>query len=356
MSRLAIANIECVDSQENYGRFICAPMEPGFGVTLGNALRRMMLGYLPGAAVTQVQIGSILHEFSTIPDVKEDTTEFLLNVKAIRLKALSDRPGKLILRQEGGGEVYARDIAPSVDFEIVNPDAYLATVNSDSAVFEVEFDVDLGTGYRVATSEDGMPIGTIPVDAVFTPIKKVNYNVKPMPTGEEGSRDMLEIEIWTDGTTTPEEAISEGARIVIEQMTPFLEYPQTSKLKSEEEQRRLQIPDEKFNMPVEQLDLSVRTMNCLRRAGIATVGELISKGERELLSLRNFGQKSKIELEEKLTAIDLTLTPADEDDESVLEDGEVAADAETGDDAGDAAADAETEAEAGDDTEKQDEA
>jgi len=322
LSRLVIANIECVDSQENYGRFDCAPMEHGFGVTLGNALRRVMLGYLPGAAVTQVQIGSILHEFSTIPDVKEDTIEFLLNVKAIRLNALSDRPGKLMLRKEGAGEVYARDIAPSIDFEIINPDCYLATVNSDTAVFEVEFDVDLGTGYHTATSEDGMPIGTIPVDAVFTPIRKVNFNVKALPTVDGESRDLLQIEVWTDGTITPEEAISEGARVIIEQMTPFLEYPQTSKLKSEEEQRRLQIPDEKFNMPVEQLDLSVRTMNCLRRAGIATVGELISKGERELLSLRNFGQKSKIELEEKLGLIDLTLTYGDDDDEDGFGDDE----------------------------------
>ncbi len=315
MSRLVIASIECVDSQENYGRFVCAPLERGFGVTLGNVLRRVLLGHLPGAAVTHVQMGPILHEFSTIPDVKEDTIEFLLNIKSLRLKALNKRPGKLNLRKEGAGEVYASDITPSADFEIINPDLYLATVNGAEAVFEVEFDVGLGEGYRPAESSDGLPVGTIPVDAVFTPVHKVNFNVKPIRTGEDITRDQLEIEVWTNGSITPTNAISESARTVMDQLNPFLEYPQTSRMKTEEEQRRLQIPDEKYNMPVEQLDLSVRTMNCLRRAGITTVGELIGKGEKELLSLRNFGLKSKVELQERLETIGLTLTPADEDEE-----------------------------------------
>lgn len=309
MSLLAVANIECVDERENYGRFIAEPIEKGFGTTLGNTLRRVLLGYLPGAAVTQVRIENILHEFSTIADVKEDTIDFLLNVKALRIKALSDRPGKLTLIKEGEGKVYASDITPTADFEIINPDLYLATVNSPDATLEVEFDVNLGVGYQPAESSDEMPLGTIPVDAIFTPMRKVNFEVKPFHIGQEVTRESLQIEIWTDGTITPNDAISRSAQILIDQLNPFVEYPQVSRTKGEEDQRRLQIPDEQYNMAVEQLDLSVRTMNCLRRASIATVGELISKGEKELLSLRNFGLKSKQELEEKLAVIGLSLYP-----------------------------------------------
>jgi DNA-directed RNA polymerase subunit alpha len=314
-----VAKIECVDSRENYGRFIAEPLEKGLGITLGNALRRVLLGYLTGAAITRVNIESILHEFSTIPHIKEDTIEFLLNVKTVRLKALSERPGKLTLTKEGEGPVYAGDITPSADFEIVNPELYLATLNSPEAKLNVEFDVELGTGYQSAGSNDNLPIGTIPLDAVFTPTRKVNYNIKPVHIGRETSREQLQLEIWTDGTISPEEALSESAKILSEQLSPFIEFPQVSRMKTEEEQRRLKIPDEQYNMPVEQLDLSVRTMNCLRRAGITTVGELVSKGQKELLSLRNFGLKSKQELEERLAILDLSLSMASDEEAEVDE-------------------------------------
>lgn len=312
MSRLVVAKIECVDSQKNYGRFVAEPLEKGFGITLGNTLRRVLLGYLLGAAISKVSIDTILHEFSTIPHVKEDTIEFLLNIKAIRLKALAARSGKLTLSKEGEGPVYAGDITPSADFEINNPELYLATINSSEGRLNVEFDVELGIGYQPAEANDNLAIGTIPLDAVFTPVRKVNYTITPVHIGQETSRERLQLEIWTDGTITPEEALSESAKILAEQFQPFIEFPLVSRVKTDEEQRRLKIPDEQYNMPVEQLDLSVRTMNCLRRAGITTVGELVSKGEKELLSLRNFGQKSKQELEERLEIMGLSLSMGQE--------------------------------------------
>ena len=309
MSHLIIPKIDCVESGDNFGRFQAEPLEKGFGVTLGNALRRVLLGYLPGAAVTRVQIEGIQHEFSTIPHVKEDTIEFLLNVKALRLKPLSGQPGKLTLEVEGEGQVCAADIKPSTDFEIVNPELYLATLDSPEARLYVEFDVELGKGYREAESSDDLPVGAIPVDAIFSPIRKVNFTIEPTHVGRETSLERLCLEVWTDGTISSEDAISHGARILVEQLSPFVDYVKVSQMKAEEQLARLSIPDEQYNMPVEQLNLSVRTMNCLRRGGIATVGELISKGERELLSLRNFGQKSKRELEERLKALGLSLVP-----------------------------------------------
>jgi len=309
LSPLAIPRIECVESRENYGHFLAEPLEKGFSVTLGNTLRRVLLGYLPGAAVTRVKIEGIQHEFSTIPYVKEDTTEFLLNVKALRLKPITGRPGRLILEVEGEGQVCAADIEPSADFEIANPELYLATLDSPEAKLHVEFDAELGEGYKEAESSDNLPVGTIPLDAIFTPIRKVNFTTESIHMGRETSRERLNLEVWTDGTISPTDAISQAAGILVEQLSPFVDYPQVSQMKDEEKLARLSIPDEKYNMPVEQLDLSVRTMNCLRRAGITTVGGLISKGEKELLGLRNFGQKSKQELEARLNPLGLSLKP-----------------------------------------------
>ncbi len=309
MSHLAIPKIECVESRDNFGRFLAEPLGKDFGTTLGNALRRVLLGYLPGAAVTRVRIEGIQHEFSPIPCVKEDTVEFLLNVKALRLKPISGQPSKLALEVEGEGRVCAADIKPSTDFEIANPELYLATLDSPEARLYVELDVELAEGYREAEPSDNLPVGTIPVDAIFTPIRKVNFTVEPVHVGRETSRERLCLEVWTDGTISPVDAISHGADILIKQLSPFADYVAISQMKEEEQLIRLSIPDEKYNMPVEQLVLSVRTMNCLRRGGISTVGELIGKGEQELLSLRNFGQKSKQELEERLKALGLSLTP-----------------------------------------------
>jgi len=309
LSRLVIPNIECVESGDNFGRFLAEPLEKGFGITLGNALRRVLLSYLPGAAVTRVKIEGIQHEFTVIPHAKEDATEFLLNVKALRLRPLFNRPGKLILEVEGEGRICAADIKPSADFEIANPELCLITLDSPEAKLYVEFDVELGEGYQQAESGDNMPVGTIPVDAIFTPIRKINFTIEPIHIGRETSRERLFLEVWTDGTMSPEDAISQGARILTEQLSPFVEYIKVSKMKAEEELIRLSIPDEKYNMQVDQLDLSVRTMNCLRRSGISTVGELISKKPKELLKLRNFGQKSFHEIEERLKEMGLSLAP-----------------------------------------------
>jgi len=309
LSHLVVPRIKCVESRDNFGSFLAEPLEKGFGITLGNALRRVLLGYLPGAAVTRVKIEGIQHEFSTIPYVKEDATEFLLNVKTLRLRPLSGRPGKLTLGVAGEGRVSAADIKPSSDFEITNPELYLATLDSSEARLFVEFDVELGRGYRPAESGDNLPIGAIPVDALFTPIRKVNFAVEPIHVGRETSRERLSLEVWTDGTISPADAISQSANILVEQLVPFVDYARVSQIKEGEEFIRLPIPEEQYNMPVEQLDLTVRTMNCLRRAGISTVGEIISRGEKELLKLRNFGQKSKQEIEERLNAMGLSLAP-----------------------------------------------
>ncbi len=309
MSRLATPRIECVETKDNFGRFIVEPLEKGFGITLGNVLRRVLLSYLPGAAVTRVKIEGVLHEFSTIPHIKEDTIDFLLNVKALRLKSLSDQPGNLILDVKGEGRVCAADIKPSNDFEVVNHELYLATLDSAEASLYIEFDVELGEGYKEAESSDDLPVGVIPLDAIFTPILKVNYTVEPVHIGRETNRERLCLEVWTDGTISPVDAISQSASILAEQLSPFIDYAKVSRMKTEEQLICPAIPDEQYNMPVEQLNLSVRTMNCLRRGSITTVGEVISIGEKGLLALRNFGQKSKKEIEESINALGLSLTP-----------------------------------------------
>ena len=322
MSSLVIPNIDCVECIDNFGRFQAEPLEKGVGVTLGNSLRRVLLNYLPGAAVTQVKIEGTQHEFSVIPYATEDVMEFLLNVKALRLKPLSGQPGKLTLEVEGEGRVCAADIKPSTDFEIANPELCLITLNSPEAKLYVEFDVELAAGFREAESSDNIPVGTIPVDAIFTPIRKVNFTIEPTHIGQGTSGERLHLNVWTDGTTSPIDAVSRGAGILIEQLTPFLDYSKISQMKAEERLIRLSIPDEKYNMSVDQLELSVRTMNCLRRSSIATVGELIGKGAKELLKLRNFGQKSYQEIEDRLAGLGLSLTPQIEEEEEVTQEEE----------------------------------
>jgi len=299
---LVVPSIECVDSDKDYGRFLVELLERGFGTTLGNAMRRVLLSYLNGAAVTRVKIEGIQHEFTSIPGVKEDVMEFLLNVKEINIKPLSSQAGKLTLEKTEAGEIHAADIKPSVDFEIVNPELYLATLDSSENSFNVEFDVEMGTGYQPAESGDNLSVGTIPVDAIFTPVRKVNFIVEPV----HASRERLYLEVWTNGTIAPADAISKAAAILIEQITPFVDYSRVSQIAEEKEALRAAISDDVYNMPVEQLNLSVRAMNCLRRSGINTVGELISTDINDLLSLRNFGQKSKQEIDERLQSMGLS--------------------------------------------------
>ncbi|MBA7667819.1 DNA-directed RNA polymerase subunit alpha [subsurface metagenome] len=315
MSHLVVPKIECIESKDNFGRFVAEPLEKGFGVTLGNALRRVMFSHLQGAAVTKVKIEGIQHEFSTIPYIKEDSTEFLLNVKALRLKPLSDRPGKLILEVEGEGRVSAADIEPSADFEIANPELYLATLDSPEARLYVEFDVELSRGYKEAESSDNLIVGAIPVDAIFTPTRKVNFTVEPIHVGQETSHERLYLEVWTDGTISPADAISHGAEILTEQLSSFVNYTRISQIEEEKEPDRLSIPEELYNMPMEQMNLSPRTLNCLRRGSIAIVGELIGKSEKDLMNLRNFGQKSKREIIDRLEGLGLSLASQVKDGE-----------------------------------------
>jgi len=326
LSRLVIPKIECVESKDNFGRFLARPLEKGFGVTLGNSLRRVLLNYLPGAAVTRVRIDGIQHEFSTVPHLQEDVPEFLLNIKELRLIPLSGQSGRLVLEVEGEGRVCAADIKPSTDFEIINPELYLATLDSSEAKLYVEFDVEVGEGYREAESRGDLSVGIIPVDAIFTPIRKVNFTVESIHVGRESSHQQLYLDVWTDGTISPPEAISRSAAILVEQFAPFVDYVKVSQLREEEEAIRSSIPDEQYNMSVEQLNLSVRTMNCLRRGGVDTVGQLIGKTENELLALRNFGNKSMVELEERLNEMGLSLKASTEGDAEepaqVTEEGE----------------------------------
>jgi len=308
LSSLAIPNIECIDSGDNYGRFLIEPLEKGIGTTIGNAMRRVLLSYLSGAAVTSVQIEGVQHEFTPIPGIKEDVLEFLLNVKGLNIKPISAKSGTLILEKTGAGEVHAADIKPSIDFEIVNPELYLVTLDSSEAKIYVEFDVEMGTGYKPAESGDNLTAGKIPVDAIFAPVRQVNFTVEPAHAGRETSHERLYLEVWTNNTIAPADAISNGANILIEQITPFIDYSRVSQIAEEKEALRATISDDVYNMPVDQLNLSVRAMNCLRRSGINTVGELISTNISDLMSLRNFGQKSKTEIDKKLESLGLAFS------------------------------------------------
>jgi DNA-directed RNA polymerase subunit alpha len=291
MPELSIPTVTCVESIGNYGRFLAEPLEPGFGVTLGNALRRVLLSSLPGAAVTWVKIEGIQHEFSPIPHVKEDAMEFLLNIKQLRLCPLSRQPGQLLLEAEGEGKVCAADIKPSADFRVANPELYLASLDSPQAKLYVELNVELGKGYMLAKSANGLPVGALPVDAIFTPVRKVNFSVESVKPGQEGSPEKLILEIWTDATIFPWEALSQSAIILINQFSSFRDFEVPMA-------RALSILPEQYNAPLEELNLSTRSYNSLKRAGILTLGQLIEKGREGLPPLPGLGAKSRAEVEE----------------------------------------------------------
>lgn len=314
MSHLVTPRVECVESTGDYGRFVAEPLERGFGITLGNALRRVLLSSLLGAAVAWVRIDGIDHEFSTIPDVKEDVTEFLLNIKAIRLRSTSKNEGKLRLEVEGERVVHGGDIQPSADFEVVNPELHLATLDSPEAKLYVELNVKLGKGYIPASTHgDGLPIGTIPVDSIFTPVRKVNYVVEPVRTGEYSGYEKLVLDIWTDGTVPVLEALSQSAQILREQLSFFTSLVLAPMVETEQAIGGVSI--EQYEMPLEQLGLSPRVFNCLRRNKISKVGELLEKSEKDLLSLKKFGRKSVEELQEQLEEMGLSLR-SEKDDEA----------------------------------------
>jgi len=304
-TQLATPQIEIQEATDTYARVVGEPLESGFGTTIGNALRRVLLSSLPGAAVTAVRIEEVEHEFSTIAGIKEDTIEFLLSVKEIRLHSLTERPGKLYLEASGEGKITAGDIPATADYEITNPDLHLATLDSPDAHLTVEFTVEQGHGYWPANEREPMPIGVIPCDAIFTPIRRVNYHVERTRVGQVTDYDRLVLEVWTDGTLTGAEAVSRAAGLLIDQLTLF---SQIGKPQPAIVERGLGVgaalsPD-RYNTPIEQLSLSVRAYNCLKRSGLITVGQVLEKSEDDLLALRNFGRKSYDELRAKLIQMD----------------------------------------------------
>jgi DNA-directed RNA polymerase subunit alpha len=309
LAGLALPKVECVEGTETYGRFVAEPVEKGFGVTLGNALRRVLLSSLPGAAVTWAMIESVQHEFSTIPHVKEDSMDFLLNVKAIRLRHLAQRSGKLRLEAEGEGQVRAGDIKPTADFEIVNPELYLATLDAPEAKLDVEFNVEIGRGYVPASSSDSLPIGAIPIDAIFTPLRKVNYSVEPSSLREGSNQEKLVLEVWTDGSISPIEAVSQSAALLIEQFGCFRELAKAITQEGAEIVWQRLIPPEQYLMPLDQLNLSTHTYNSLRRGGVTTLGQILEKSLDGLCALAGFGAKSREEVEAALKRLDLPFIP-----------------------------------------------
>ncbi len=316
---VADPQIEIEESTEDYVRIVAAPLLPGFGITMGNSLRRALLSSLPGAAVTSVRIDNVQHEFSTIPHIKEDSIEFILNVKELRLRALSDRPGTLILDVSGReGPITAADIQVPEHYEIVNPDLYLASLDSTDSRLHVEFNVEIGQGYVPAGETDGLPIGVIPVDAIFSPVRKVNYKVQHTRVGQATNYDKLIMEVWTDGTISGVGSVSKSADILITQFKLFSDMGRPVLPVMERGLGAgIALPPEKYNMPIEDLDLSMRAYNCLRRSGLMTIGQVLEKSEEELLTLRNFGRKSYDELRARLE--ELELLPADQDEQELME-------------------------------------
>ena len=304
------------EGDDAYGRIGAEPLAAGFGTTIGNARRRTLLSALPGTAITAVRIEGVEHEFTTLAHMKEDVVEFLLNIKDIRIRSLTDRPGKMFLDAAGEGAVTAAKIQPTADFEIVNPELHLATLESDEARLSVELTVEPGKGYVPAGTSDGLSIGVIPVDAIFSPVRRVNYKVEHTRVGQVTNFDRLILEVWTDGTISPSDAVSNAADILAEQFRIFagMGRPQAAVVG-----RGLgsgsALPPDRYNTPIEDLNLSVRAYNCLKRSGLMTVGAVLEKSEEELLALRNFGRKSYDELKEKLVSLSF-LPPGEIDEES----------------------------------------
>ena len=298
---MVLPKIETEAVTRNYGRFSIGPLEGGYGITLGNALRRVLLASLPGAAVTAVRISGIHHEFSVIPYVREDMTTFILNVKDLRVKLYGREPARLRTEVKGEGVVTAGDLECPPHVEIMNPELHLLTVDSPEATFDVELVVEEGRGYSPSEERGNLPIGEIPVDAVFSPVIQANYTVERARVGQVTDYDRLVMEIKTDGTTSPHEALSEAAQILVRHFTLISGVTEEEPSAVKEEEGA--IPARLYEKPIEDLDLTVRAYNCLKRAGIIHVGEVLEKlqkGEDEILAIRNFGQKSLDELKERL--------------------------------------------------------
>ena len=285
----------------DYGRFVIEPLDPGFGTTLGNTLRRVLLSSLWGAAVTSIQIDGVAHEFTSIPHVKEDVTELILNLKHLNLKSHTEDPVTLLLDVKGPSEVHAGDIQCPSDVEVVNPDLYVCTI-AERGHLRVELNVERGKGYVPAdrNKREGQPIGVIPIDAIFSPVHRANFLVEKTRVGQSTDYDRLILEVWTDGTLTAEQAVSDAADLFTKHLRLFVRFGESIVESSESEADKNGGAGRVNDTPIEELDLSVRAFNCLKANDISSVGQLLLKKEDELLGLRNFGRKSLDEIKEKL--------------------------------------------------------
>lgn len=290
--------VKTLELDETYGKFALEPLERGFATTLGNPLRRVLLSSIPGAAVTWIRIDGVLHEYSTLPHMKEEVMEVIQRVKTIRLRAHTDRPGRLRLEARGPGEVYAGDIVAPADFEVVNPELHLATLDSDEGFLNMEFNVEKGTGYVPAQQTVGYSIGTLPVDAIFSPVRKVNFGVEHTRVGQVTDYERLVLEVWTDRTISPLEAVHIAAKVLMDHSALLIGAGKDSG--GADAGAGSGIPAEIYNITVEKLELSSRTLNCLKRAGVNKVGEVLERSPEELLKIRNFGEKSLEELRARL--------------------------------------------------------
>jgi DNA-directed RNA polymerase subunit alpha len=303
---LVLPKIEAEAQAKNYGRFVIAPLESGYGITLGNALRRVLLSSLEGAAITSILVRGIHHEFSTVPHVRDDMTSLLLNLKQVRFQFTDEEEEETRLRLEvrGEGVVTAGDIICPPIVEVINPDLYLLTTDSPEADLEIEMTVSRGRGYSPAEERGKLPVAEIPADAVFSPVRKVSYKIGRTRIGQVSNFDRLVMEIWSDGTILPAEALSTAAQILAKHMALVAEFGKVL-VEVEPEVPESRIPERFAEASIEDLDLSVRAFNCLKRAGISKVGEILEKldrDEEELLAIRNFGQKSLEELKSNLRA------------------------------------------------------
>ena len=298
-------HISVIEDDGKYGKFAVEPLDQGHGVTLGNPMRRVLYGSLLGTAISWVKIEGVLHEYTTIDHIREEVSEILLNIKGVRLRSEVDRPGKLRLEVAGEGEVCAGDIGASSDFEVVNPEHHIATLSSNEARLSVELNVERGKGYVPARHGDGLPIGVLPIDAVFTPVRKVNYAVERTRVGQRTDFERLVLEVWTDGSISPVEAVRQAANTLVEGFFMFANVQKGTEEGAESAILALRISPEDYNVPVERLELSSRTLNCLKRAGIDKVGQVLEMKQEDLLEIRNFGEKSLVELYDRLRERDL---------------------------------------------------
>ena len=301
-------NIKCleIDNEKNYAKFVCEPLERGYGITIGNSLRRILLSSLPGSAITGVKIDGVLHEFSTIPNVVEDVPEIIVNLKSVRLKLDKNEEKVLRINFKGEGEVTAGDIVTDGTVEILNPDLHIATV-ADGGSLVMELTAEMGRGYNTAekNKKENQPLGVLPIDSIYTPVKKVNYSVENTRVGQMVDYDKLTIEVWTDGSLKPYEALSLAAKVMTGHLDLFIDLSEATK------NTQVMIEKEEFKkekvleMAIEELELSVRSFNCLKRANISTVEDLTNKTESDMMKVRNLGKKSLDEVTNKLHSLGL---------------------------------------------------